>query len=217
MPRYTQRIQYMKLKKWFPENDTLATQMARLCILREDFLFELQMGVESKLLTKDDYGHTWRLMYFFRRMSNTVEEIRRTIESISGNAEFKRLLQAQNNDFKKSFKQSKVNLKTALDIIKTIRDDAAAHILEKSMHQAIENMDYELSGSLQISFKDPKDTHYRFTAELLTALIFKDTPPQDQERRAVEIIETFLAAIEHLLFSIENIFLAYIHERGLMV
>jgi hypothetical protein len=35
-------IRTVNLKKWFPGNDILAAQVARLCILREDFLFELE-------------------------------------------------------------------------------------------------------------------------------------------------------------------------------
>jgi hypothetical protein len=211
-----QHIRYIRLKKWFPEDDALSTQMARLCILREDFLFELRMGVESKSLPMgDDHRHTWRLLYFFRRMSNTVTEIQTVLERMSANADFKYLLQAQGSNFKNGLKKYKANLRSALDTIKTIRNDTAAHILETSLHQAIKNMDYSQSGFLQISFEDIKDTHYRFTEELLTAIMFKDTPPQDQEKKAIEIIEKFLGAIEGLLLWIDQIFSAYIGERHL--
>lgn len=211
-----QHLRYIRLKKWFPEDDALSTQMARLCILREDFLFELRMGVESKSLPMGDaHGHTWRLLYYFRRISNTVTEIQTVLERMSASADFKHLLRAQNGNFENGLKKYKAKLRFALDTIKTIRNDTAAHILETSLHLAIKNMDHSHSGFLQISFEDIKDTHYRFTEELLTAIMFKDTPPKDQEKKAIEIIEKFLGVIEKLLLWIDQIFSAYIKERHL--
>lgn len=35
-------IRHITLSRWFPANDPLATLVARLCILREDYLLELQ-------------------------------------------------------------------------------------------------------------------------------------------------------------------------------
>ena len=35
-------LRHITLSKWFPGNDPIATVVARLCILREDYLLELQ-------------------------------------------------------------------------------------------------------------------------------------------------------------------------------
>jgi hypothetical protein len=35
-------LQVSKLRKWFPPDDALAVKIARLCILREDLMLEMQ-------------------------------------------------------------------------------------------------------------------------------------------------------------------------------
>jgi hypothetical protein len=38
----------IKLRKWFPADDPLAVPVARLCILREDFLLEMRGVYEER-------------------------------------------------------------------------------------------------------------------------------------------------------------------------
>jgi len=78
-------------------------------------------------------------------------------------------------------------------------------------------MDNELSGFLQIGFEYVKDTHYRFTGELLTAVMLRDTPPKHQEQEAIDRLDSFIKAVENLLSTIDMIFYSYISERRLNI
>jgi hypothetical protein len=210
-------IRIINLNKWFPENDNLSTGMARLCILREDFLFELQTWIESELVPIDDeYGPDWRRLYFFRRMCVTVKEICTALEALLMKKEFKHFLRRQPNDFVKNFKSFKMALNRALDTIDPIRDEISAHIKQSSIEQALRQMrDAQRSGRLQISFEKPSKTHYKFTDELLMAIMFKDIPPSKQEEEAKERVDIFLLGVKDILETVDMIFHFYARERGL--
>ena len=176
-------IRIINLKKWFPGNDSFATHMARLCILREDFLFELQGAIESQSIQmKDEYGPAWRQLYFFRGLCHTAREIQSVVEGMA-QKNFKHFLSKQSSDFVKYFDRFKAGLNQALKTIEMIRDEITAHILQGPTAIALENMSDKREGILQISSQTPTRTHYKFTGELLLAIMFKDISAEDQEKR----------------------------------
>lgn len=211
-------IRNINLNKWFPENDKFAAGMAKLCILREDFLFELQGFVESHSVPiEDEYGTDWRQLYFFRRMCTTVKEVRNAIEVLSKESkEFKQFLKEQPTDLVKHVDSFKADLNRALKTIDTVRNEVSAHIKQSSIEQALNKMrDEQRSGVLQISFEMPAKTHYKFTVELLMAIMLKDVPPDNQEKEAKERVDKFIPAVQNLLEMINMIFSFYAKERVL--
>jgi len=210
-------IRPVNLRKWFPENDSLATQMARLCILREDFAFELQGFLGSTSVpANDEYGVAWRQLYFFRRMCHAAREAQSVIERLSQDAAFKRFLRRRHPTFVKDFKKFKKDLAIALDIIETIGDEIAAHVKELPMKQALQSMSDQRSGFLQVSSEGPRGTHYKFTGELLMSVMFREIPSEQQETVAIERADRFIKAVEKLLLMIDMIFISYAKERGLI-
>ena len=126
------RIIIVKLAKWFPSDDGLATKMARLCILREDLMFQFQCAIESHdVPIKDDYGSAWRETYYFRQMFGTLQEIRRAIESLAQDVNFKSFLDTQSSKLQQEFIQLKKKFDSERDKIKTIRSEIGVHIEEK--------------------------------------------------------------------------------------
>jgi hypothetical protein len=212
-------IRIINLHKWFPEDDPFAARMARLCILREDFHFELQEYVESESVPlKAEYDPASRRLYFFRRMCLTLRELWNACEDLSRSQEFKRFLGRQPKCLVKSWRGFKADLNRAMDtIIRPVRDAVSAHIKQSSIEQALNEMvgDAERSGTLQISFKRPAETHYKFAGELLTAVMLNGVAPADQEQEARNRADRFLPAVENLLNMIDTLFSAYAIERRL--
>ena len=196
-----------------------AARMARLCILREDFHFELQEYVESESVTlTDEYDPASRRLYFFRRMCLTLREIGAACEDLSRDEEFKRFLGRQPEGLVNGWRGFKADLNRAMDaIIRPVRDAVSAHIKLSSIEQTLNEMlgDAERSGTLQISFKRPAETRYKFTGELLMAVMLNGVAPADQEREARNRADRFLPAVETLLNTIDTLFSAYAIERGL--
>ena len=52
-------VKIVKLRKWFPPHDPLASKIARLCILREDLMLEMQ-GIYADTVAELD--GLWQLL-----------------------------------------------------------------------------------------------------------------------------------------------------------
>jgi hypothetical protein len=61
-----------KLRRSFPANDPIATTVATLCVLREDFLLELKGIVADKLEELDGNERAYRCTYFCRNSLRTL-------------------------------------------------------------------------------------------------------------------------------------------------
>src|SRR5258708_35192649 len=84
-------IRVVRLGKWFPPGDPLAASVARLSILREDFMLELRGIYANSIAALDTHSDAWRRMYFFRSSVRTLWEIPGALTTIRANAEFKRI------------------------------------------------------------------------------------------------------------------------------
>jgi len=211
------RTRIINLHKWFPGEDELAARIARLCILREDFLFEFEEYIKSRdVPVQDEYGPDWRQTYFFRRMCVTLREIRSACEELSKeDRAFKRILR-HSQTFAKYWRDFKTKLNSAMSVILPVRDAVSAHISLSALQAALNQMSgAERFGFLQISSERPVKTHYKFTDELLVAMMLKDVAPEDQEREARERANKFLPPIENLLDMMHALFSWYVNERGL--
>jgi YesN/AraC family two-component response regulator len=209
------KIVTVKLSEWFPSNDELATKMARLCILREELMFEFQCAIESRdVPIKDDYGQAWRQFYYFRKMFGTLQEIRSAIESLAKDANFKSFLNAQPLKWQKQFTQLKSKLESESEEIKTIRTEFGVHIKENIVREALLNMSHERWGFLHISQR-PAKTHYKFSSELIMAIMLRNTPDNKQLRRAQQIVDVLTSTIEKLFPIIDTIFFGYTIDRKL--
>lgn len=56
---------YIKLTRWFPPDDVIAANVARLCILKEDFEIELRGMLEKSISNLDSNGYEYRKLYTF--------------------------------------------------------------------------------------------------------------------------------------------------------
>jgi hypothetical protein len=211
------RIVKVNLAKWFPSDDDLATKMARLCILREDLMFQFQCAIKSHdVPIKDDYGSAWRETYYFRQMFGTLQEIRRAIESLAQDVNFKSFLQAQSPKLRQEFTQLKKQFDAERDKIKTIRAEIGVHIEEKIVGEALQNMSDERWGFLHFSQRGAAKTHYKFAGELIMSIMLRNTPDKKQLHKAQEIVNVLTNTIQNLFSIIDWIFLNYAIDRKLL-
>ncbi len=209
------KIRNVILSKWFPANDTFATKMARICILREELMFELQCSIEAvEMKNPKEYDNDWRSLYFFRKMHITVTELRSAIERLSMDEPFQAFLNEHPNTFRREFDVLKNKLNSTFKGIKGLRSDVGAHILEQPVHQALQNMSSERRGFFQLSSIYPRKTHYEFTSELIMAIILRDS--NDEERKAKSIIEALMSTFDKLFERIDRLFVAYLKHRRLI-
>ncbi len=211
------RIIKVKLAKWFPSNDDLSKKIARLCILREDLMFQLQCAIESRNVPiKDDYGSAWRETYYFRHMFGTLQEIRRSIESLAKDVNFKSFLDAQSPKLQEEFTQLKKQFNSEREKIKTIRREIGVHIEENIVGEALLNMSHKRWGFLHISQRGPAKTHYKFVGELIMSIMLRNTPDKEQLHKAQEIVDVLINTMQNLFPIIDWTFLNYAIDRKLL-
>lgn len=83
------RITHVNLRLLFPTDDPLAAPIARLVVLREDFILEMQGLIAEAIGSLDGAGSYLRTMYFWRNSLRTLVEIRDTFNTLSKVAAFR--------------------------------------------------------------------------------------------------------------------------------
>ena len=211
------RILNVKLHEWFPPDDELATKMARICILREELMYEfLCTRYSNNFPMDDDFGVAWRKVYFLRKMFSTLAEMHSAIEHLSCDKNFKAFKQKQPIYFKKKWDELKKAFNSADVIINDIRNDIGAHVSHDSVKKALKNknMIKRDSSSLHVSQQGPMKTHYKFVDELIMAVMAKES--DDEHKRANETVNALIEATKGLFLVIDWLFFSYAKERKLL-
>jgi len=206
----------VNLSKWFPPNDELAKKIARLCILREELIFQFQCARESRSTPIGDaYGSSWRTLYYVRHMFNTLKEIFRSIETLSRDINFKSLLKAQSPVLQKEFRKLKKNFYSVIKNIGAFRNEIGEHIDDSIVEEALLNMNDERNGLLYISQGGPLKTQYKFAGELIMSILFRNSK-RNQFIKAQEVADALTIPMQNLFYIIDSIFFAYIKDRKLL-
>ena len=209
------RTLIVKLRKWFPPNDPLAASVARLCILREDFLLECR-GVQPKEIEGlDQHSDKWRRIYFHRNMARTLMEIRSAIVNLQKAPEFAQLLGKQPKPKQDEFRRLFKVFNQSHEVVKEIRDSVGGHVLQKSVEEALDQMDFDREGFYEIG-QTLEDTHYKFASELVIAVLLRGVPEELQEAKIHTDFDT-IASLIPVLSLIHEIFEMYARERRLLV
>jgi len=131
-------IRVVRLGKWFPARDPPAGSMARLMILREDFMLELR-GIHARSIPLlDVHSNIWRQMYFFRSSVRTLWEIQGTLTTIRTNREFKRILQRRPQSEQNQIKRISSKLNAAASLTREIRNAMGGHVLPEAVTRALD-------------------------------------------------------------------------------
>src|SRR6267143_7232247 len=111
----------IKLRAWFPPHDPVATAIAALCILREDYVLDLQ-GLSKWDGKIEEYGRPlggfpeldenspgWRRLYFFRNSLRALREIRKVLDRL----ELQRALANEPQSLRDAFSTLRHEMNTA--------------------------------------------------------------------------------------------------------
>jgi|ERR1700722_2652710 len=197
-------VKIVKLRKWFPPHDPLAPKIARLCILREDLMLEMQGMYADDILELDGLSAASRRMYFLRNLIRTHMELSGAIRRLHSDSEFCELLEKQSAGVKEKFKTALAKLDEAHPLLKEVRNDIGGHVQESAVQAALERMSWDSFGLLDIG-PNALLTHYEFAGEITAEILLKDV--SQEERLGItsnkyiliaELLPTF-ALIEYCL------------------
>lgn len=204
----------VRLRKWFPPDDTLAELVARLCVLREDLGLEMSGFHQADLGELDANSEEWRRMYFFRCFVRTMKEITHALGALAMNAEFRAILDKAAPEYQQSFKKTISEMNSAHNIVKEIRDSLGGHVLAKSMRTALAGMNFERFGFFEAGPTTGK-THYKFTGELVAEMLMTGVPENQRVAKMEHDLEK-ISGLLHFFALIDWIFYAYIKSRKLL-
>ena len=213
MPR-SAHVRIIKIRKWFPPHDPLAAKIARLCILREDLLLEMEGVFTEDIHELDDHSAEFRRMYFLRNLVRTQIELSGAIQVLLKNEEFKNLLAKAPAEIQGDFHKAARAIGRAHPLAKDVRNDICGHVREKAVQEALETIDPGAWGFLDIS-KIAKHTHYKFAGELTAAILLKGVSEEEKSKIQSSKWET-IAELVPAFALIERCVLIYAEDRKLL-
>lgn len=207
-------IRVVRLGKWFPARDPLAASMARLMILREDFMLELR-GIHARSIPLlDVHSDTWRQMYFFRSSVRTLWEIQGTLTTIRTNREFKRILQRRPQSEQNQIKRISSKLNAAASLTREIRNAMGGHILPEAVTGALDSLSYDRLGVLEFGAVIGA-THYKVAGELIAEMLVTGVPESHKLAKLEATMRT-MANLLPVVESLELLLFIYATARGLV-
>lgn len=214
IPGTTTYIRVVRLGKWFPAGDPLAASIARLSILREDFMLELRGIYASSITALDTHSDAWRRMYFFRSSVRTLWEIQGTLTTIRANPEFKRILQRRSAKEQNQLKQISSKLNAAASLTKEIRNAMGGHVLPEAVTRALDNMSYDRWGVLEFGSVIGA-THFKVAGELIAEMLVAGVPEKNKLVKLEADMKT-MASLLPVVESLELVLEMYASARGLV-
>ena len=219
-------LRHIALSNWFPGNDPVATVVARLCILREDYLLELEGLIKedfnpfdvsspvSKPDSLDGNSLSWRRLYFFRNSLKSLNEIRNSAERLFVDREHKGGLATETLELRQALEVLRDEIRGLADVIKDLRDRIGGHVLQKGVRDALRGTDPGRNALLEIG-ETRAETHYPFAGYITLAIMF---PGKSEEVLLVELQDLFdkTANLIFIVGSIDKIIDAYVVGRGLL-
>ena len=210
------RTRAVRLNKWFPAGDPLAPKIARLCILREDFLLEMEGIFAEQIAALDGSSEEWRRLYFLRALVRTLREIESGMQTLFCDRNFKRILAAQDADVRAKFTDHAKIMNDSLEVVTDVRNDICGHVLERAVAQAIADIanQHDLFALLETA-PQMRHSHFKFAGDLIAQILVRGVPEHERHRvleeKFIKIAELFpaFALIEYALDF-------YLLDRGIL-
>ncbi|SRR5258708_2816713 len=214
IPGTTTYIRVVRLGKWFPAGDPLAASIARLSILREDFMLELRGLHASSIALLDVHSDAWRQMYFFRSSVRTLWEIQGTLTTIRSNPEFKQIFRRSSPTEQNLIRQISSKLNAAASLTKEIRNAMGGHVLPEAVSRAVDGLSYDRHGVLEFGAVIGA-THFKVAGELIAEMLVTGVP-EDQRLPTLQAKMKTMAGLLPVVQALEVVLAIYADARGLI-
>ncbi len=204
----------VRVKSFFPPGDPLAAKVARLCILREDFLIETQGVLAETIKELDEHSSEFRRVYFLRKLTITLNELYSAINALLCDPEFKALFEKQPAENREPFTNIGRRMAHGRPATKEVRDAICAHVSQTAVQEALERIDPEEFGFFEIGPRANK-THMKFIHPLVAEIMLSGVSRQERANLEASKVER-IASLFFLFALTEDILLMYAKDRGFL-
>ena len=140
-------------------------------------------------------------------------EIRGAMELLQRQNKFQKALLKQPKPAQDSFKRFFKEITTAHEIIRKLRNAIGGHVENRAVQEALDKMDSDRKGLIEFGEK-VRDVHFRFSSELIMAILLAGVPDKDQETK-LDMMIGMMVDLRSSLQAIDIVFSTYALERGL--
>jgi hypothetical protein len=204
-------VRSIKLRKWFPPDDPIASAVARLCLLREDFYLEGLAMAADEIEQLDRNGHQWRQLYFLRQIMKTMMEARSAMMTLEQSRDFQTALGQAGAGFREEVKQF-LSIADS-DDLKEIRNNIGGHILLKAVARTLQGLHWDTEGLLDVG-RTHAETHFKFTSELMALMLTVHCEGKEERLTALDRLGKLASA--KLLDAVDRIIIAYCEMKRLI-
>src|SRR5437879_21429 len=208
------RTRVFRISKWFPPNDVLAAKIARLCILRQDFLLEMNGVLTEQIKDLDCHSEEWRRLYFVRNLIRTLREIEAGMQRVLSDPEFAVHLAGQGPAVRKQFAEHTASMAKGIGVLKEVRDDICGHVQEGPIRETLNELaDSDLCGILETG-PTLQSTYYKFAGELVIQILVRGVPDSEKHQVFMEKLEK-IANLVQAFALIDRVLDIYMEKRNL--
>ncbi|MGC1686993.1 MAG: hypothetical protein WA734_15305 [Candidatus Acidiferrales bacterium] len=210
----TTQVRIVQIKKWFPTHDPLAATIARLCILREDMLLEMEAVFRRGWNEQEDERNMVRRMYFLRNLIRTQAEVSSGIRALMNSKEFRAVLRKQPAPIRKAFTAGLRPIDRVHPIAQKVRNSICGHVLQGAVAEALRRISPDSFGLLEVNAKE-RLTHFRFAGELVAEMLLEDVPEDDRRKISSSKYAAIADLVEHTFGLMAVALRIYALDRGL--
>ena len=197
-----------------PPQDSVATMVAMLCVLREDLLLELYGITNEHIQRLDDNGPAYRRAYFWRNSLRTLEEIRKVLTRLRFQGRFAAAMAQEPEAVRTAFAQLNAELNAAhKEFLKGLRDALGGHLDEKTIQITLDSMDPHHEAFFEAG-EIVGRVHYKFAADLLWAALLHDIPENQRQKKAEELLRR-TSRLSQAVKAIDDVVVCYMRDRRL--
>ena len=211
----------IRIHEYFPPDDKLGLLVVRLCILLEDFRIEASGVTETSIPSLDELSLAYRRTYFLRNFFKTFHELKKAIDRICCNHEFKKIRKNQGKNEEIEFKKHINALKDQEAVFKKFRDALGGHVLPAAVGNGLRELDPFAEGLFQAG-ATVKTTRFKFVDQIVAGALISlmkesGIPSTDNENLIkVFISEKIEKATASAIFLAHQIFRLYVKHRKLV-
>jgi len=208
------RLIPFKIHKWFPPDDPVATAVAMLCILREDYFLELRGIIADKFDRLDDNQRAYRRTYFWRNSVRTLEEIKSTLNWLASREEFREMFDREPMEVRQAFEELKKELNKASDtFLRVLRNRIGGHLDAPTVQAGLDDMDPAQEGMVQ--FADTRGRiRYRFALDILWPSVLREVQGSNTEQQVDKVLGD-TARLTRAVEAIDAVVACYLKARRL--
>lgn len=164
------KIYPIRIHKFFPPENDLAVDVARMCVLIEDLIFEFKGYLANEIVDLDSISASYRQIYFIRNLFKTFLELKGAIEQIRKNTNFQKFLENLDPNQRENYNNYYQAFNEQYDALKQIRHDIGGHLKQGIIQEGLKRIDPFEMGLWEGS-DTGKYSHYKFTEKIIDAAL----------------------------------------------